>query len=187
MRVIAAPLLRVETGEIPCRTVPRVPLTGRSFFEPNLLGMRCERLLMDNHISHSVDGYRYMLLDYYAYLGGMKKMSNHRAIAVCILSCVFCCMISVVALGHHDDPCTKVAVQCPGWGATDPEVPGFCCVQQDPGAAPCSEGQIKGAKPAGAGCGKLKEIDGGNCTSIGNEFCGIQGGRLGCDTGACSG
>jgi hypothetical protein len=111
-------------------------------------------------------------------------MSKYRAFVVCILSGVFCCTISVVVLGVD---CDYVGVACPGWGASSPKIPGFCCVQQEPGAVPCSEGQFMTAEQGGGGCGKLKEIQGGNCSSTGDDPCGVNEAVLGCSSGACSG
>lgn len=98
----------------------------------------------------------------------------------------FAVAVLVINVGFAAD-CTDVGVACPVWGATKPQVPGWCCVAQvDNGAVSCANsGNVKGVTSNTATCGKLAPITNGECGTITSDPCGISGGIAGCTSKSC--
>jgi len=88
-----------------------------------------------------------------------------------------------------DSPCSRIVIDCPGWGTEDPRVQGYCCVASGgaQGVKKCGVG-IQGANAhPSAYCGVLVQIVNQQCSGASGEGCGSPRAASGCVTSNCPG
>ncbi len=94
----------------------------------------------------------------------------------------------VVGMSLADTPqCTGVTTNCPGWGAENPQVQGFCCIAQWAAYASCGTG-AKSVTQNADECGVLQAIVDGTCSGAmqNGYYCGgAYCGTIGCISANC--
>jgi hypothetical protein len=83
------------------------------------------------------------------------------------------------------DTCTHLTDTCPGWGATNPPVQGYCCVSDYSTTKPCGTSTKSVTVHETAYCGHLKGIVNGECTGTDGDGCGQKAGKIGCISTNC--
>lgn len=92
---------------------------------------------------------------------------------------------AVVVAASSAAKCTHLSTTCPGWGAEEPKVEGYCCIPKYSMTEECGTGVMSATKSSDTWCGQLAEIVGNQCGEPIEHGCDSMAALGGCTSANC--